>query len=150
MLQWHKRSLEQKSPASLTRRVYCVRLPACTAAWRTEKQDGWRRKWLLTPDSSRDSTNKRMSEQTGLTAGPGSFREAVKTTRPRVWGREAGVEEGRAAESLRVTQTFISADIQGLKTAPYSRSSSSYHSLYLLLLNLKDKTGISGRRRTSQ
>lgn len=38
---------------------------------------------VLTPDSSRDSTNKRTSEQTGPTAGPGSVREAVKVTRVR-------------------------------------------------------------------
>lgn len=39
------------------------------------------------PDSSRDLTNRRTSEQTGLTAGPGSVRE-------RLWNHKAEVGEG--------------------------------------------------------
>lgn len=69
--------------------------PACIAAWRTEKQDGWRRKPLQTPRQRKKRLdNKRTSEQTGLTAGPGSVGEAMKITQDRVgWGREGG-EEG--------------------------------------------------------
>lgn len=100
-----------------------------------------------TPRQLERLDNKRTREQTGLTAGPGSVGEAVETTRPRrggEGGREGERGEG-GGESLHITDTqdfSLRREIGGIETAPYSRSSSSYNSLYLPLLNLKEKTGI--------
>lgn len=74
--------------AFLTGHEYSVRLPACTAAWRTEKQDGWRRKGL---NSS--------SEQTGPTAGRVSGRGDCE----RVKSQDRGGEG-----SFDITDTVIS------------------------------------------
>lgn len=57
----------------------------------------------------------------------------MKNTRPRgEAGEEEEEEDGRRSSSP-------GGEIEGLKTGPYSRSSSSYNSLYLLLLNLKEE-----------
>lgn len=61
-----------------------------------------------TPRQLKRLDNKRTSEQTGLTAGPGSVREAVKITRPREGegGRVRGVRaEGEEGEFLHITDT---------------------------------------------
>lgn len=86
--------------------------------------------------------NKTTSEQTGLTAGPGSAREAVKNhkTEGGEWGKAGWGNVGREVWN----SDFSLRRDWGMETAPYSRSSSSYNSLYLPLLNLKEKTWIWG------
>ena len=51
-----------------------------------------------TPRQLKRLDNKRTSEQTGLTAGPGSVREAVKITRPRGGGGRGGGGGGGEGE----------------------------------------------------
>lgn len=74
-------------------------------------------------------------------------RQQVLGRSERLWkSQEWGVRRG---ESLHITQDFCLREIEGLKTAPYSSSSSSYNSLYLLLLNLKEKNGNLRKRQIS-
>lgn len=68
---------------------------------------------------------ERTRGQTGLTAGPAA-------QRPTGWG---------GGEALHRKPTH-----RRERAAPYSRSSSSYNSLYLLLLNLKEKTGFPNKK----
>lgn len=73
-----------------------------------KKQDGGGGSDSETPRQLKRLDNKRTSEQTGLTAGPGSVREAVKITRPREGegGRVRGVRaEGEEGEFLHITDT---------------------------------------------
>lgn len=112
------------------------------------KQDGWRRKWLQTPrqlktrqqeDKWRDRTDSRSCVG----------RRGCEKSQER-----GGVREGRwgvrVGESLHInwhSRLWSQKRDWGIETAPYSRSSSSYNSLYLPLLNLKEKTGIWKQKR---
>lgn len=63
-----------------------------------------------------------------------------KSTRPRGWGDGEGWGWVRPSTWTDTQDSSLTRD-RGIETAPYSRSSSSYNSLYLLLLNLKEKNG---------
>ncbi len=139
---WQKIRLKRQISSKL---LWQDGFPACTAAWRTEKQDGWRRKWLQNSPTAQETRQQedKWTDRTDSRSRVGQRGcEDHKTE-----GGEEGWEgeEGGEGESFHITDTqdfSLRRRDWGIETAPYSRSSSSYNSLYLPLLNLKEKTGI--------
>lgn len=81
--------------------------------------------------------NERTRGQTGLAAGPAA-------QRPTGWEREAGWGVGGVSPATENWHLRLPSERN--RAAPYSRSSSSYNSLYLLLLNLKEKMGFWNKK----
>lgn len=112
-----------------------VGFPTCTAAQRTEKKNrtGGGGSDSKLPNSSRDSTRGKVDTE-------GCCQSCVAHRPTGEGGTVMG--EGGWVPPQQIKQLWSNKRDWGIETAPYSRSSSSYNSLYLLLLNLKEKDGI--------